>query len=117
MTEREILLSSMKHIGSGDVVPHTLAFDCPVLQEKVNRYYGGNWQKKVRQFIHYPFYVSTTREVPVEGKSHYLRDIFGSIWRTDRLPWHLETPVLPNVKKIRKRDEKVALSLRIRKNG
>jgi uroporphyrinogen decarboxylase len=86
----------MKHIGNdGNIVPYTLGFDCPVLQEKVNRYYGGNWYEKVRQFIHYPFYVSTTREVPIEGKAHYSRDIFGSIWRTDQLPWHLETPVLP----------------------
>jgi hypothetical protein len=24
------------------------------------------------------------------------RDAYGGIWRTDRLPWHLETPPLSN---------------------
>ena len=98
MTGREILLNSMKHIGSYEsdklIVPYTLGFDCPILQTKAHDYYGG-WREKTRQFMHSPFYVSTTREVPIEGKANYARDVFGSIWRMDQLPWHLETPVLP----------------------
>ena len=94
MTEREILLNSMKHIGNPDnIVPYTVGFDCPVLQEKVNKHYGGSWWSKTRQFIHMPFSVNTIREEPV--RENYARDAFGSIWRTDKLPWHLEQPALP----------------------
>ena len=96
MTAREILLNSMKHIGNPEnVVPYTIGFDCPVLQEKVNQYYGCNWYEKTRQFIHSPMWVNTTREVPIDGKANYARDVFGSIWYTGKLPWHLEAPVLP----------------------
>ena len=99
MTGREILLNSMKYIGSYEngelIVPYTLAFDCPILQEKVNKHYGCNWWEKTRQFMHAPFYVSTTREVPIEGRANYARDVFGSIWFMGQLPWHLEEPVLP----------------------
>jgi len=96
MTEREILLNSMKHIGNSEnVVPYTVGFESAALEEKVNNHYGGSWWSKTRQFIHSPFGINTTGEVPIEGKKYYSRDIFGSIWRTDKLPWHLETPVLP----------------------
>ena len=97
MTGREILLNSMQHKGNPEnVTPYTIGFDCPILEEKVNKHYGGSWWKKTRQFMHSPFYINTTREVPIEGRAHYSKDVFGSIWRTDKLPWHLETPVLPN---------------------
>jgi uroporphyrinogen decarboxylase len=96
MTAREILLNSLKHKSNPDnIVPYTIAFDCPVLEEKVNRHYGGRWQDKARGFMISPFNISTTREVPIEGRAHYARDVFGSIWFMGQLPWHLETPVLP----------------------
>jgi len=93
MNARKILLDAMKHIGNDEgIVPYTLGFDCPILQEKVNKHYGTNWWNKVERFTTSPFGISTTREVPI--REHYSRDVFGSIWRTDKLPWHLETPVL-----------------------
>ncbi|MCL2772588.1 MAG: hypothetical protein FWD71_04480 [Oscillospiraceae bacterium] len=96
MTEREILLNSMKHMGNdGNAVPYTVGFESAELEEKVNKHYGGSWWSKTRQFINSPFYVSTTREEPIPGRDHYSKDVFGSIWRTDKLPWHLETPVMP----------------------
>ncbi|MCL1858500.1 MAG: hypothetical protein FWF92_04630 [Oscillospiraceae bacterium] len=96
MTAREILLNSMKHIGNPEnIVPYTIGFDSFELEEKVNQYYGESWHKRIRQFIHSPMGVNTTREVPIEGKANYARDVFGSIWYTGKLPWHLETPVLP----------------------
>jgi len=95
MTEREILHNSLRHKPNPDnVVPYTVGFDCPVLQEKVNKHYGGNWWLKVRQFMHSPFSVNTTREMPIEGKPHYAKDVLGSIWYTGKLPWHLEKPAL-----------------------
>ena len=95
MTAREILLNSMKHKGNPEnITPYTIGFDCHILEEKVNNYYGCSWYEKTRPFIHSPFHVSTTIEVPIEGRAHYSKDVFGSIWRTDKLPWHLEVPVL-----------------------
>lgn len=94
MNARKLLLDSMKHIGNSEgIVPYTIGFDCPILEKKVNEYYGVHWRTKIDTFMHHPFGISTTREVPI--REHYSRDIFGSIWRTDKLPWHLETPVLP----------------------
>ena len=96
MNEREIMLNTLNHKENSEgVVPYTLGFDCPVLQEKTNQYYKMNWWEKTRRFIHSPFYVNTTREEPIPGRAKYARDIFGSIWRMDQLPWHLEEPVLP----------------------
>ena len=89
MTGREILLNSMKHIASYEggklIVPYTLGFDCPVLQERVNKHYGGSWWGQTRQFMHTPFYVNTTREEPIEGRANYARDVFGSIWFITRI--------------------------------
>ena len=97
MTERDILLNSMKHIASIEngktVVPYTLGFECAELENKVNKHYGMNWRNKVRQFMHFPFTVNTIREEPIAG-TYYARDIFGSIWRKDKLPGHIETPAL-----------------------
>ena len=96
MTSREIMLNTMQHKGNPDnVVPYTVGFESRELEEKVNKYYGGSWWSRIRRFIHSPFGISTTREVPIEGRPYYSKDVFGSIWRTDMLPWHLETPVLP----------------------
>ena len=96
MTAREIMLNTMQHKGNPEnVVPYTIGFDCPILQEKANKHYGKNWWEKTRQFIHSPFWISTTGERPIEGKPHYAKDVFGSIWYTGKLPWHLEAPVLP----------------------
>ncbi|MCL2096930.1 MAG: hypothetical protein FWH10_08515 [Oscillospiraceae bacterium] len=94
MTSREILLNTMQRKSNpGNIVPYTIGFDCPALEEKVNKYYGVNWREKTRQFIHSPFNISTTREIHIGNDR--VRDVFGSVWRTDKLPWHLETPVLP----------------------
>ena len=96
MTGREILLNSMKHKSNPDnVVPYTVGFDSWVLEEKVNKHYGGNWRSKIQKFMHTPFYLSTTCEVPIEGKPSHTRDIFGTEWRTDSSSWHIVTPALP----------------------
>jgi len=93
MTEREILLNSMKHTDNDEnAVPYTVCFDCPILEEKVNKYYGCNWQEKTRHFLHYPARIDMLLEKPVA--QHYVKDAFGSVWRTDKLPWHLEKPAL-----------------------
>ena len=94
MTEREIMLNTMKHIGNPDnIVPYTLESNCPVLDEQLNKYYGGSWRAKLRSFMHAPFHVDTRREEYV--REHITRDIFGTIWRTDSSSWHIVTPALP----------------------
>jgi len=95
MTAREILINSMNHKGNPEnVVPYTVGFDSWELEQKVNQYYGFNWRDKTRQFIYSPMWISTTREVPIEGKPHHTKDVFGTIWRTDSSSWHIVKPAL-----------------------
>ena len=96
MTEREILLNTMRHKGNPDnIVPYTVGSDCPIINEALNKHYGGNWRDKIRHFINTPFWMSTTREVAIEGRPYHNRDVFGTIWRTDSSSWHIVTPALP----------------------
>jgi uroporphyrinogen decarboxylase len=96
MTEREIMLNTMRHKGNPDnITPYSVGFDSWELQEKVNKYYGGNWRDKIRHFINTPFWMSTTREVAIEGRAGHNIDVFGTIWRTDSSSWHIVTPALP----------------------
>ena len=95
MTGREILLNSINHKGNdGNIAPYVLGFDCPVLEKKVNEHYGVNWHSKICRFIDYPLFVSMAPEEPIPGKKYYKKDIFGSVIRTDKRPWHLEKPAL-----------------------
>jgi len=94
MTTREIMLNTMNHKSNPDnVCPYTMGFDDWGLQDQVNKFYGEPWYNKTQSFINHVMNISTTVEVPI--KPDYSRDVFGSIWFTGKLPWHLEQPALP----------------------
>jgi len=92
MTAREIVLSQLRHEET-PVIPYVLPMEQSVADRVTAHYGGSEWRQTLRQFTTGCFSVSTIREEPI-SETHGT-DIFGSIWRRDQRPWHLETPALP----------------------
>jgi uroporphyrinogen decarboxylase len=74
------------------IIPYTVGFEAPELEARVSEYFGEPWQNRLIRFIDHPFWVNTVESVNLTFP--YSRDMFGSVWRMDKLPWHLEEPVL-----------------------
>ena len=84
-------------IGHEEVrpVPYTLAWEGDIC-ERLGRHYGDpEWHTRIRQYFLWTGAVDTMRRGPVEGKEGWAKDLYGSVWRYDRRPFHLETPGLP----------------------
>lgn len=91
MTPREIILATIRHEETVRV-PYTFSAE-PTVLDRLDRYYGAaNWRSRLTQFMTQPLHVDTRHERPLDDV--HARDAFGSLWRMDRRPWHLETPAL-----------------------
>jgi uroporphyrinogen decarboxylase len=91
MKPRDMILEAVHH-RQPPCVPYTLAMEEEV-EQRVNEYYGGaHWKDRLLRFTTGVSAVDTDRK-DVLDENHY-RDGYGGIWRSDRLPWHLETPPL-----------------------
>ncbi|MCX7046310.1 MAG: hypothetical protein NTX50_12600 [Candidatus Sumerlaeota bacterium] len=91
MKHREYVLAAIRH-EQADRVPYTLGFEHETDKE-LDAWLGSQeWRKKLQCFIRSVGAIDTLGEVPVDDT--HRRDVFGSLWRTDRLPWHLERPAL-----------------------
>ena len=91
MSPRDIVLAQLHHRDT-PTVPYVLAME-PCVAERVDAHYGGTqWRQRLQPFMTCHFAVDTIRETPI-NETHGT-DIFGSIWRRDQRPWHLETPAL-----------------------
>jgi uroporphyrinogen decarboxylase len=91
MTPREIVLAQIHHHET-PVVPYSLAFEGDVA-ERLDAHYGSKtWRERASPFIAIVSAVDTDRKFPVDDA--HVRDPYGSVWRTDRRPWHLERPAL-----------------------
>jgi uroporphyrinogen decarboxylase len=64
-----------------------------VVAEKLDDYYGTpSWRGRLIPYITDVASIDTHRNRRIDDV--YERDVFGSIWRTDRRPWHLEERAL-----------------------
>jgi uroporphyrinogen decarboxylase len=91
MTHRELVLAALHHEET-DVVPYTLFFEGGTDIE-LDRFYGSTaWRDDLQCCFDWVACLDTVVERPYEGNRG--RDAFGSIWRSDMLPWHLETPAM-----------------------
>ena len=92
MKPREIILNQVQHRET-EIVPYTLTFEGDI-EEKLNKFYGNAlWRDRLKTFIKETEVVNTMKKQSTEREGYH-RDPYGSIWRMDQLPFHLEEPGL-----------------------
>jgi uroporphyrinogen decarboxylase len=73
-------------------VPYTLGFEGDVA-ERLDAHFGSStWRERLIPYIVGVGAVDTDKKISID--ENHNRDPYGGIWRTDRLPWHLEQPPL-----------------------
>jgi len=93
MTMRDIVLAQIHHEETPQV-PYTLGFEGDVA-ERLDAYYGGTeWRERLKPYIVSVAVVDNAKKEPTEREGFH-RDPYGSVWRMDRRPFHLEQPALP----------------------
>jgi uroporphyrinogen decarboxylase len=91
MKPRDIVLESLHH-RQPPAIPYTLAIEDDVA-DRLDAHYGGpHWRERMIPYIVGVGAVDTDKKETIDNTHN--RDPYGGIWRTDRLPWHLETPPL-----------------------
>jgi uroporphyrinogen decarboxylase len=92
MIPREIVLEQIHHHETKPV-PSTLSFEGDVA-ERLDAHYGNKeWRSRLETYIVGTGVVDNMKKIPTDMKG-YERDPYGSLWRMDRLPFHLEKPGL-----------------------
>ena len=91
MELRDYVLEQIHHHETSPV-PFTLHFEGDVA-ERLDEHYGGpQWRRRMPPYM---VGVSAVNTWPTETLDDgRLRDAYGTVWRTDRRPWHLEQPAL-----------------------
>ncbi|HEY3378132.1 MAG TPA: hypothetical protein VGL77_11630, partial [Armatimonadota bacterium] len=92
MTSRDAVLAALAH-ETVRPVPYTLPMEDDV-SARLDSYYGdASWRERLAPSIIAVGAVDTDMKTAI-SETH-VRDAYGGIWRTDRRPWHLEQPPLP----------------------
>ena len=92
MRLRDIVVAQIEHRETG-TVPYTLPME-EAVGDQLDSYYGNtNWRNGIKQCIQRTDVVHTHNKTPTE-KEGYEIDLYGTVWRTDRRPFHLESPGL-----------------------
>jgi len=92
MNPAEIVAAQIRHEET-EVVPYTLAFEEEVGSRLDAHYRNPGWRDRLTRYIEAGSVVETMKKLPT-GKLGYEVDPYGSVWRTDRRPFHLERPGL-----------------------
>ena len=91
MTPREIVLEQIQHRETRPV-PYTLGFEGDVA-ERLDAHYGSTeWRQRLTPYMVHCGGIPTMAKEPIDEARQ--RDRFGSVWRVDRRPFHLEEPAL-----------------------
>ena len=91
MTPREIVLEQIHHRETRPV-PFTLGFEEDV-GERLDAHYGsGRWRERLTPYMVACDGIDRRKSGSIEEGVD--RDLFGSVWRTDQRPFHLEEPGL-----------------------
>lgn len=95
MTPREIVLEQIGHSPTNPV-PYSLGFEDAVA-ERITQHYGSDsWRERLVPYIVGCCDLGRTKKKVEPIDAVRVRDLFGSVWRLDRRPYHLETPGLPS---------------------
>ncbi|MDP6629471.1 MAG: uroporphyrinogen decarboxylase family protein [Kiritimatiellia bacterium] len=93
MKPRDIILSQINHQET-DLIPYTLPIDNG-LGEKLDAHYGNaQWRDRLKPFMQNVNVVDTMKGMWDNCESNLNRDLYGTLWRTDLRPLHMEEPAL-----------------------
>jgi len=94
MKPRDIILSQINHRET-DVIPYTLPIDNG-LGEKLDAHYGNAlWRDRLKPFMQNVNVVDTTKGMWASNDgSNLSRDLYGTLWRTELRPLHMEEAAL-----------------------
>jgi len=91
MNPREIVLEQIHHRDT-EPVPYTLQFE-EIVGLRLDQHYGSNsWRERLIPYIIACGAIDRRKSEPISDT--HARDAFGSLWRTDKRPFHLEKPCL-----------------------
>ena len=94
MKPRDIILSQIQNKET-ELVPYTLAFEGDN-EENLDKYYGNSqWRDRIQTFMKTVEVIDTMIKIPTENENYHC-DPYGTLWRMDLLPFHQESPALPN---------------------
>jgi len=89
MTYREMVLEQIHHRETRPV-PYTLSFE-PDVEDRLDQHYGdGSWRDRLEPYIVRCGGIDRRKSEAVSETLN--RDLFGTTWRTDQRPFHLEEP-------------------------
>jgi uroporphyrinogen decarboxylase len=91
MKPREIVLAQINHRETSPI-PYTLPIEWEVSQGLDEHFGDTSWRDRIVPFMTSVGVIDGLKRLPIEGREGYVRDLFGSIWRLDRRPWHMESP-------------------------
>ncbi len=90
MTPREIIFAQIDHQET-QPVPYTIGFEGD-LEAQLDEHYGsGDWRERIVDYIGSVAWADTQLRKYVDGDP-LATDAFGTAWRMDLRPFHLETP-------------------------
>ena len=90
MKPRDIITNQITHRET-DTVPYTLGWEGDI-GERLDAYYGNDsWRLRIKRFTKSMGVVETMKRRKTENEGYEL-DPFGSLWRVNRRPFHLEKP-------------------------
>ena len=92
MTPREIVIAQINHEET-PVVPYTFSVE-PAVAEALTAHYGSEeaWQGRLVSYMEHIGGQDSAARRNVDEDGAYQVDAFGSVWRMDRMPRHIETP-------------------------
>ena len=91
MKPREMVLRQIHHRETHPV-PYSLGFEGDIA-ERLDAHYGSaEWRARLTPYLVTVGGIDTVRQERVDDV--HVRDVFGSLWRDDRRPWHLVEPAL-----------------------
>lgn len=91
MKPRDLVLEQIHHRPTRPV-PFTLSFEGDVADRLDAHYGGGRWRDGLVPYIASAAPVDTMAKEPIEGG--LARDVFGTLWRLDKRPFHLQRPAM-----------------------
>ena len=92
MKPREIFKSQIEHRQT-DIVPYTIGFDGDI-DLKLDEYYGNTvWRNSIQRFQTNTGVVNNRKRISTDAAG-LQTDLWGSVWRLDRRPEHLQQPGL-----------------------